>query len=520
MRQRGQTAPEFVRSGGAPEECGSVSRVQALPSLIVRKRICAMRRGATAAATATKAVLLLPLLLLLSLLLQQVALPVSGLQAHEMVRPGDVQDLGLPAGRERTLVVFESGEAKLSFSTLLRIMEENSDITVATPTTAPPIFALEERKFDNIILVAPEADLSRRSNVVFTATELLQHVDLGGNVLVAATSFASQGQRNFLNNCGFDLDRKGSTIIDVFHPFKRANSSSGSYAAGDAVSVDEVVEARSVFSVPKKGIFFKGTGMLLNPADSQTVAILRGRPTSYSQDAEASMHSGPISSGHEAILVAALQTRGAARVVVSGSVDMFKDDILRESADTELFVRELTQFALRRRGVLRWSGLNHHKVGEEAPPYMYTVEDEIEFEVHIHERRGGSGGAVWEPYKASDVQLEYTMLDPHLRLALRPDDDPTSGRFTARFKAPDVPGIFKFVLLYQRPALSRIHIETLAPLRNFKHDDYPRFLRCAYPYYLSCTSVLGLLVVFAFYFLYLPPGNPGSPRARSSTKVD
>jgi hypothetical protein len=56
--------------------------------------------------------------------------------------------------------------------------------------------------------------------------------------------------------------------------------------------------------------------------------------------------------------------------------------------------------------------------------------------------------------RADDVQMDFTMLDPHIRTALKEDKSvsPEVGTtYTAKFRAPDRHGVFKFVVEYWRP---------------------------------------------------------------------
>ena len=68
-------------------------------------------------------------------------------------------------------------------------------------------------------------------------------------------------------------------------------------------------------------------------------------------------------------------------------------------------------------------------------------------------------------------------------------------------------GVFKFKILYARLGFNTLHVEELAPLRNFKHNDYERFIWCASPYYASCLLVPCALLVFSIAFLYHKEGK-------------
>ena len=56
----------------------------------------------------------------------------------------------------------------------------------------------------------------------------------------------------------------------------------------------------------------------------------------------------------------------------------------------------------------------------------------------------------WEPYSGvKDMQFEFTMLDPHIRTALKPLAG-VPGAYQLTFRAPDRHGVFKFVIDYKR----------------------------------------------------------------------
>lgn len=57
---------------------------------------------------------------------------------------------------------------------------------------------------------------------------------------------------------------------------------------------------------------------------------------------------------------------------------------------------------------------------------------------------------IWKPCTClKDLQLEFTMLDPHIRTALLPvQGEP--GKYSVTFRAPDRHGVFKFVVDYKR----------------------------------------------------------------------
>ena len=68
--------------------------------------------------------------------------------------------------------------------------------------------------------------------------------------------------------------------------------------------------------------------------------------------------------------------------------------------------------------------------------------------------------------------------------------------------APDVYGVFKFIIDYNCLGYSYLHLEEQVPIRPFRHDEYERFIVAAYPYYASIFSSMAAFFIFGFAVLY------------------
>lgn len=71
------------------------------------------------------------------------------------------------------------------------------------------------------------------------------------------------------------------------------------------------------------------------------------------------------------------------------------------------------------------------------------------------------------------MKIELVMLDPYIRQSMESDGD---GNFRVRVTVPDVYGVFKWVLDYAQPGLSRLHWVETVPIRPFAHNEYDRFI--------------------------------------------
>lgn len=63
----------------------------------------------------------------------------------------------------------------------------------------------------------------------------------------------------------------------------------------------------------------------------------------------------------------------------------------------------------------------------------------------------------WEPFKADDVQLEFVRIDPFVRTTLK---RLANGNYEARFKIPDVYGVYQFKVDYDRTGYTHLYSTT------------------------------------------------------------
>ena len=119
----------------------------------------------------------------------------------------------------------------------------------------------------------------------------------------------------------------------------------------------------------------------------------------------------PLAIGNELVLVAGLQARNNARVVVSGSLAMFSDAFLAGNDAQLEFTKSVILWATKNSGVLRSTDMTHYRVGETETPSYYTINEQIRFQIKIEELVAGE----WVPFDQNDVQVDYHRLDPFVR---------------------------------------------------------------------------------------------------------
>jgi len=178
-------------------------------------------------------------------------------------------------------------------------------------------------------------------------------------------------------------------------------------------------------------LFEDGVGAVLDtPKNNKHVfPILRAAQGSYSYNAGAPERKqiGMVS-GKQLTLVAGYQTLYNQRVVLSGSMKMCSNAAMMATRDPKqgntiqsspnfVLCSEMVEWNLQERGVIRVDNVRHNKVGDKwdgVNPENYKRQVDIEYFVDVYLKQNGQ----WVPYVASDLQFQFTMLDPYYQVPL------------------------------------------------------------------------------------------------------
>jgi len=350
-----------------------------------------------------------------------------------------------------------------------------------------------EYLYDHLIIFAPTVE---EFGGLVDVPSILDFIDEGHNVLLAADSSVSDPAREIATECGVEFDEEGSFVLDHFHsvsPNLVVDRTTVSIEPNNQTTLFVPVITGTKKASELKPILYKGIGQSINEASGLNIAILRGYDTTYSTNPDEPIKVDSHGRfGKDVVLVSALQARNNARVVISGSLLLFSDRFFTSASDNQYFANELSKWVFKERGILRAGTPTHHIVGETQPPLMYRINDEIKYSVLIEEYNGKE----WIPFQSKDVQLEFTMLDPYVRIRLTPDK---LGYFSTIFVLPDVYGVFSFKVNYHQIGYTSLSLKTIQSVRPFRHDEYERFIKTAYPYYASSISMIaGVFVLFVF----------------------
>lgn len=369
---------------------------------------------------------------------------------------------------------------KQSHSNLINILEQLGhavDIK-ATDDASLKLSKFGEYLYDNIVMLCPEVDVFRGS---VSANDILEFIDSGRNVIVTGSNAPGSVISDLAGEIGFEFKE---TSAKREYPNIKLNDIY--YVIGD----------KSKF--PSQSFSYSGTQVKMLKSDLNMEILTNNaiddiRPSSNSRFANN-------------VLIGAMQARNNARVVVSGSLDFFSDKAFQSSRQANKHLTtELLKWTFKEKSLLRYSQVSHQKLNVNPEPSTdiavktnfegYTIMDDIEYKIKIEIYQDGQ----WRPYIGDDVQLEFVRIDPFVRQTMQPRDD---GVYIARFKCPDVYGVYKFQVDYDKKGLTRLFSSTQVSVRPLRHNEYERFIYSAYPYYLSAFLMIAYLYIFSFVYLY------------------
>ena len=204
----------------------------------------------------------------------------------------------------------------------------------------------------------------------------------------------------------------------------------------------------------------------------------------------------PMVLGQEMTLISALEAKNNARVVISGSLKFFSDEFAETN---ENYALQLALWTFQRIGVLKIENVRHFISDTKETLETYTIFDEVTYSVNVYELEADQS---WKPAKDTDLQVEFTRIDPFVRRFLTKSENALDSTQSMTFKLPDTYGVFKFIIEYKRQGYTYLQNSVTVPVRPLQHTQYERFILAAYPYYAGAGSMLVGLFMFSFVFLY------------------
>ncbi|KAK9882654.1 hypothetical protein WA026_022520 [Henosepilachna vigintioctopunctata] len=405
----------------------------------------------------------------------------------------------------RTLILLDNQVIRETHSIFFKSLQErgyNLTFKVADDSTLL-LSKYGESLYDNLIIFAPSVEEFGGSLNVETLT---QFIDEGGNILIAGSSITGDVLRELASECGFEVDEEGALVID-HHNYDYSDEGQHTKLV---INNENLIDSEVIIGQPRKNIaplLYEGTGLLADADNPLVLPLITGYSSSYSYIPDQKIKEYPHAVGKNILLIAGLQARNNARVIFSGSLAFFSDELFTSPVKHALSNEEykksgnqdvaiaLSQWVFKEHGQLRVKSVNHHKATETKPPVDYTIMDDAVYNIEVEILNGGK----WEPFIANDIQLEFVRIDPFIRTTLKKTHN---GNYEAKFKIPDVYGVYQFKVDYDRVGYTRLYSTTQVSVRPLQHTQYERFIFSAYPYYTGAFSMMIGVFLFSFVFLH------------------
>lgn len=317
-----------------------------------------------------------------------------------------------------------------------------------------------EYLYQNLVIFAPSVEEFGGS---ISVEAIARFIDDGGNVLVTGSSTSGEAIRDLATECGFEIDEENAAVIDHMNYDELLDL--GDHTTIVASPKNLIDSEIIVGSKNVKPLLYRGTGILADRENPLVIPLLTADSTAYSYVPDTPIKDYPHAVGKGAILLAALQARNNARVVFSGSLYFFSDDAIlsqvkkvndiaiHEQSGNAQVVNAISKWVFGESGQIRVVSVKHNKEGDkEAPPY-YTILEPVVYIIEIEQLIDGK----WKAFVSTDIQLEFVRIDPFVRVTLKSIGN---GKYQAKFKIPDVYGVYQFKVDYDRVGLTHLYSTT------------------------------------------------------------
>ncbi|KAJ5672919.1 hypothetical protein N7507_002046 [Penicillium longicatenatum] len=432
----------------------------------------------------------------------------------------------LSSSGSRLLVVLDDTTDKSAYSILWSDLEGRGyDLSFESPKSDKlSLFEHGERAYDHLLILPPK---SKGLGPNLTPKNVLDFMNKDGNIILALSGKASTSSA--ISSLLLELDihlsnDRSAVVIDHFN-----------YDTISAAEKHDVLLLERPGPLrPDVKALFDGEGVLALPrvapqtlgSNSQLISpILRAPATAYAYNPKEEVPSPEDieATGSQLNVVSAVQALNSARFVVLGSVEALEDQWFSGSVMAlngkkvptvnREFAKQLTGWAFKETGVLKVGKIEHHLAtdgevaAEDLNPKIYRVKNETVFNIEVSEYSYDK----WVPFEVpaeDELQLEFTMLSPFHRLALKPTSrTETSAVYSTQFTTPDQHGIFSFRVNYKRPFLTNIEEKHEVTVRHFAHDEYPRSwaITGGWVWIAGLWSVIGGFLAFVIVWLYSAP---------------
>jgi len=422
---------------------------------------------------------------------------------------------------DSVLVILEDKLQQDSYSIFFNGLKERGyDLTFRAPKDVSPVMVEDGYpKFSNVIVFAPT---TKSYAADITPQNLVSLLGKNTNVIFALSEKQTP-LMSLASEFSLILPPPGTPLISHFP--KRDEPA-------DIIPIS--VASSPILTPGLSPVWFKGVPHAYG-SNPYLVPILSAPVESFAADTtsdagadavfDASEKGGEgLWAGSSLGVVTGFQASTNARAAWVGGVEVFSDEFANKEiskgvqSGNKQFALDVAAWAFQESLVLRIDNTSHWAVADHThtPKEMYTTNENIHFGAQISAYDSKTGR--WQPYSGlKDLQLEFTMLDPHIRTASKHKAGSPEGTYEVDFRAPDRHGVFKFVIDYKRKGYTHLSSSTVVPVVPPRHDGYPRFLSAAWPYYTGAISTSIAFLLFSAVWL---GGGPVEVLKKKTTKIE
>ncbi|KAG8899502.1 oligosaccharyl transferase glycoprotein complex, beta subunit, partial [Tulasnella sp. 403] len=376
----------------------------------------------------------------------------------------------------------------------------------APNATEPRLLVYDVPQYSHVIMFAPTtkslaADLSPQNLLALLKTEPTTN-------LLIALSPKHTSMSIFATEFSLGLPPSNTPLVSHFPARQTPHT---------IVQVAPPSNSHPLLSKNLAPILFEGQAHFLgdNPL---AFPILQAPPESFSTDTtedgganslvDATEKGGEgLWAGSKMNVVSGFQVTNGARVTFAGGVKLFSNEFFetevaphKQSGNAQ-FAKDVTAWTFQESLVLRVDRATHHLASDPSHEArdLYTTNDQLTFTMDVSQYDPSLNTFTAKP-DIKDLQLEFTMLDPHIRTSIPPVAG-KPGTYSLTFRAPDRHGVFKFVVNYKRKGYTSLHVALPVAVTPPRHDGYPRFLSAAWPYYAGAISTSFGFILFCILYL-------------------
>merc|ERR1711935_102497 len=436
--------------------------------------------------------------------------------------------------RGKILVLYEKANLNITHSVWLANVARAGEVVLKS--AIDPNLKLDKYDvniYHAVFLMAPGVE-HFGGNV--TEQTFVEYVQRGGNLFVAADSTIGSAIGEVAALFGVEYDQPGRKVVSHIQEDNTFDRDSDHTAFMLKASFAYMGPLLSVYgdnryySMP----WMNSIGMHIPEEHATALPLVKCNENCYTDDLSFKpIKPGKLMTkfkGRNICLMAILQEEFS-RVVFASSMDVFSDETMyrhyvkyyREASVTDqsekgmvgqegiidsqnstpkLLVNALG-WLLQQKNQYKVTAFRHYKVDDIEQTKKFYVNETVRFEVRISELVDG----FWLPLLNDEphtFQAELKLVQPFIRAPLVHRGD---GRYMVDMRLPDVNGVFTFDVEVTSPGFNLIHLTQKVVVNPTPYNHYPRFLECAYPYYLSAISMMTGVFFMSFVFLYHDKSN-------------